>query len=274
VSTTEAPLAPILGDRIRVVNPSWELLRFDEPETGAPLISGYMLRWDEWAEINNMLEGHFFERFQKGAFSKTIRESLKRGQVLFQHGQDGRVGQKPIARLLDIQEDETGPRYEAELLDAGYVRDEVLPGLRAGLYGTSFTWRPVKQQDEQRPRRSSRNPEGLRETTVTEAFLRELGPVTFPAYAGSSATVRSLTDEFALGALTRSQQPFWTLGETVRSEPESDPPADEPEPEPTEPAEPVTPSEPEPSEATTQPPKRTGTVRDYLNTRTEAPWQL
>lgn len=68
---------------------------------------------------------------------------------------------------------------------------DVLPGLRAGLYGSSFKFR-VRDEDVARsPARSTSNPEGLEERTIRDAKVFEFGPVTFPAYAGATAGARS-----------------------------------------------------------------------------------
>jgi HK97 family phage prohead protease len=81
------------------------------------------------------------ERIAPGAFKKTFREQPRPMRVLFQHGMDPQVGDKPLGPIRDLREDETGAYYEVPLLDASYVRDQVLPGLRAGLYGASFRFR-------------------------------------------------------------------------------------------------------------------------------------
>ena len=39
--------------------------------------------------------------------------------------------------------------------------------------------------------RSAYNPQGLPERTVREVHMQEFGPVTFPAYAGATAGMRS-----------------------------------------------------------------------------------
>jgi phage head maturation protease len=47
---------------------------------------------------------------------------------------------------------------------------------------------------------STYNPKGLPERTITEARVFEFGPVTYPAYAGASAGIRSLTDWYLKAA--------------------------------------------------------------------------
>jgi hypothetical protein len=52
----------------------------------------------------------------------------------------------------------------------------------------------VREDLDQKPGRSTYNPKALPERTIREAKVMEFGPVTFPAYEGATAGVRSLTD--------------------------------------------------------------------------------
>jgi hypothetical protein len=108
------------------------------------------------------------------------------------------LGNKPLGRLSELREDESGAFYEVDLLDTPYNDEFVIPAARAGLLGSSFRF-SVPEGGEtwtRRPERSAHNPEGLPERTVIDTALFELGPVTFPAYAGASAGVRSAPDDF------------------------------------------------------------------------------
>jgi HK97 family phage prohead protease len=162
-----------------------------------PTLTGFFSVFDEWTEINSMWEGHFMERFSPGAFSKTMKENRDGMRVLFQHGQDPQIGDKVLGPISALREEPRGAYYEAPLLDTAYNR-ELLPGLEAGLYGASFRFRVMREEIIDKPEASKTNPRGLPERTVKEAMVREFGPVTFPAYAGATAGVRSLTDEFLL----------------------------------------------------------------------------
>jgi Phage head maturation protease len=94
-----------------------------------------------------------------------------------------------------LSEDETGPAYEVRLLDTGYNRD-LVPGLRAGVYGASFRFRVREESWNDEPDTSDENPKAVPERTVTNAKVMEFGPVTFPANPEATAGVRSLTDQF------------------------------------------------------------------------------
>src|SRR5205823_2500044 len=80
---------------------------------------------------------------------------------------------------------------------------ELIPGLDAGLYGASFRFKVMREEVVDEPGPSDANPHGLKERTVKEAKVMEFGPVTFPAYTGATAGVRSLTDRFLFDALER-----------------------------------------------------------------------
>lgn len=169
-------------------------------EAGMPTLRGHFSVFDTWTTIDSAWEGTFRERVAPGAFSKTIQENRNNIKVLFQHGKDPQVGDKPLGAISDLREDETGAYYEVPLLDTSYNRD-LLPGLEAGLYGASFRFKVLREDFERNPERSDSNPEGLPERTIKEAALYEFGPVTFGAYPTATAGVRSLTDEYILRSI-------------------------------------------------------------------------
>ena len=134
----------------------------------------------------------FLERVAPGAFAHTLARDRSRIRVLFQHGRDPTVGSKVLGIPTTLREDEQGGYYEVPLLDTGY-NAELLPGLRAGAYGASFRFNVTREHVVQSPEASAYNPAALPERTIQEARVMEFGPVTFPAYQGASAGVRSLT---------------------------------------------------------------------------------
>jgi hypothetical protein len=99
-----------------------------------------------------------------------------------------------LGPITDLAERGRGVEYQVDLLDTDYNR-ALVPGLEAGLYGSSFRFGIVKKDDE---RKRVSNGKGLLERTIREASMRELGPTPFPAYASTTAGLRSITDEFVL----------------------------------------------------------------------------
>lgn len=190
----------------RASMPGLELRAAEAGTDEGPVMAGHFAVTDQWTEINSMWEGNFLERFAPGAFKKTIREGRPKMRVLFQHGMDPQLGDKPLGPIRDLREDDEGAYYEVPLLDAPYVRDNVLPGLEAGLYGASFRFRVLREEWSDEPDPSDDNPKGLPERTVKEAQVSEFGPVTFPAYEGASAGLRSMTDDFIVRCFERDPQ--------------------------------------------------------------------
>lgn len=165
-------------------------------EDGAmPTLVGRFAVFNQWTRIDSLFEGLFMERIAPGAFAKTIREQRDDIKVLFQHGHDPMVGDKPLGPIDQLEEDRQGARYEVPLIDTSYNRDMLIPGLEAGLYGASFRFRSIKEEFNKEPGTSDHNPDGIPERTIQELQLYEFGPVTFPAYPGASAGLRSMTDE-------------------------------------------------------------------------------
>jgi phage head maturation protease len=187
----------------------------------APLLKGYALKWGSWATVSEPREGRFRERFARGSWDQTIREDGPRIAMLFQHGRDSYVGDKPLGRLALLADDGIGPKYAAALTDATYVRD-IAAGVGDGLYGTSFRFATMTEEYQARPPRSAANPAGIPERTITSALVRELSIVTWPAYKSSVAgladpeTPRAdeLEEQFALRS---GEFEFWFVNPQQRS---------------------------------------------------------
>jgi HK97 family phage prohead protease len=166
-----------------------------EGASGMPLLEVRFSPFNVWYEIDSYWEGKFLERTVRGAFAKTMRESRGSVKVLFDHGYDPSVGNKVLAPIEDLREDADSAVVEGTLFDTSYNRD-LLPGLQAGVYGSSFRFRVIQEQWNDEPGASEYNPNGIPERTITEVRLFEAGPVTFPANPDATAGVRSLTDAY------------------------------------------------------------------------------
>lgn len=107
------------------------------------------------------------------------------------------MGDQILGPITELREDDTGAYYEIPLFEG--IPPLVMSGLRAGAYGASFRFRVTREEVNEEPAASAHNPYGLPERTIKEAQVMEFGPVSFPAYAGATAAVRSVTDEVLFG---------------------------------------------------------------------------
>jgi HK97 family phage prohead protease len=189
---------------VRLLTTSPVELRSSGVDGSLGTLEGHFAVFNEATEIDSIFEGHFIERIAPGAFRKTFSEQREQMRVLFQHGFDPVVGDKPLGPIDDIGEDDVGARYSVPLIDTSYNRD-LVPGLKAGLYGASFRFRVIREDFNREPEPSDSNPEGLPERTIREAQVSEFGPVTFPAYPTATAGMRSLTDRFLTRRLIGGQ---------------------------------------------------------------------
>lgn len=161
--------------------------------------------FNTWYEVSSYWEGNFMERTVRGSFAKTMAESRNSVRTLFDHGYDPQIGNKVLAPIDDLREDADTAISEGQLFDTNYNR-ELLPGLEAGVYGSSFRFRVIQEQWNDDPGTSDDNPKGLPERTITEVRLFEAGPVTFPANPDATAGVRCLTDQYYERLRSRSPQ--------------------------------------------------------------------
>jgi HK97 family phage prohead protease len=169
-------------------------LRADSDSTGRTL-HGHFAVFDRFTEIDSWYEGRFLERVAQGAFKRTFKENANKIRVLYDHGHDPSIGNKPLGAPDVLREDAEGAYYESELFEASYV-DDLIPALRAGQLGASFRFRVTGEQWVEPKKATDSNPNQLPERTITDVDLYEFGPVTFPAYGDATAGVRSGSDQF------------------------------------------------------------------------------
>jgi HK97 family phage major capsid protein/HK97 family phage prohead protease len=214
-----------------------------------PRLVGHFARFNTFNEIDSAIEGRFLERIMPGAFKKTFAESGERIKLLFQHGRDPQVGDKPIGAITVLREDAHGPYFEADILDG--VPDLIRDGLKRGVYGVSYRFQVNPKRDEwnDSPTKSPDNPDRLPERTIREfQKVWELGPVTFPADHGADIQVRSITDAMRPPTTTPPVAPSDDAGQPPTS------PERRPEPAPT--AAPIT--------------KETRTIMEYITREEKA----
>lgn len=182
---------------------TWHLpveLRADESdEDGLGLMDVRFSRFDTWYRIDSWWEGSFMERTVRGAFKRTISAHNAARNVdahnvktLFNHGMDFHIGDKILGAIERLKEESDSPVSTVRLFDTSYNRD-LLPGLRSGVYGSSFMFRVIKDEWNNEPEASEDNPDGLPERTIKEVRVFEAGPVTWPANPDATAGMRCLS---------------------------------------------------------------------------------
>lgn len=197
--TAEPITAPVTQDLVRSV--PFELVREDGDPGDGLTFRGYAAVFNSPTQIDSW-EGRFTEQVAPGAFKKSLRE---RTPVLqFDHGSHPMIGSIPLGSITAAREDEQGVFVEARLADNWLVqpvRDAIASG---AVDGMSFRFEVVRDRWEDADGTPLRTPDAvvsaisrsdgdMPKRTLLEVKSREMGPVVFPAYAGTSASVRSVT---------------------------------------------------------------------------------
>ncbi|HEY9353011.1 MAG TPA: HK97 family phage prohead protease [Nocardioides sp.] len=178
----------------------FQFLRADEAGEGdGRTLNGYAAVFGQDTEIDSW-EGRFTETIRKGAFRKTIRESVPVMQ--FDHGRHPLIGSLPIGSIVDLREDDQGLYVEGRITDNWLmqpVRDAIAEG---SVNGMSFRFEVVREEWRDAAGKLVKPEEvldllwmpgdrGPLRRELIELKCRELGPVVFPAYAGTAVSVRS-----------------------------------------------------------------------------------
>jgi HK97 family phage prohead protease len=136
-----------------------------------PMAVGYAFRYG--VESENL--GGFVERVAVGAATKTVQEQDLR--ALFNHDPDNLLGRMG-AKTLRVADDGTGLGYQIDLPDTSLGRDLATLMARGDIYGSSFSFMVVGANGVKWGKSERGYP--LRE--IQEMRMRDVGPVTFPAY--------------------------------------------------------------------------------------------
>jgi HK97 family phage prohead protease len=132
--------------------------------------------------------GEFEEQIAPGAFTESL--ARRKPVLMFEHGKHPLIGSMPLGVITDAHEDQRGLFISARLSDNWLiqpVRDAVRDG---AVNGMSFRFYTPGDGDQRWEKRDGKP--DLR--TLLRLDPPELGPVVFPAYEPTTATVRSLLD--------------------------------------------------------------------------------
>ena len=129
------------------------------------------------------------ERIMPGAFDRALRDADD-VRALYNHDPNMVLG-RTRSGTLSLVSDQRGLRYEIALPDTQLGRD--LPALlrRGDVSGSSFSFSLGDRAADQSWVKQN---DGTTVREIRSAVLYDVGPVTFPAYAGTSAHTRSLDD--------------------------------------------------------------------------------
>ena len=158
---------------------------------GYGAIFNSLTRIDSW-------EGTFDEQIAPGAFRKSIRERTPKFQ--FDHGRSN-FGSLPPGVIEEILEDDKGLYVRARMSASEYwepLRDAIATG---AVDGMSFRFSVIREEwrDEQGKIVKPEDVEqalwdgsrGILLRTLKEVKVDEVGPVVWPAYADTTASLRS-----------------------------------------------------------------------------------
>ena len=156
---------------------------------------GHFAVFNTWTEIHSFFEGDFLERIAPTAFDETFASRRDQIRVLYDHGHDPDIGQKPLGVPDVLRSDAKGAYYEVSLYNEPYV-NQLKSAIRTGQMGASFRFSVTGESWNEPSKPTNWNPAKLPERTIDSVQLFEFGPVTFPAYTDATAGLRSGTDEW------------------------------------------------------------------------------
>lgn len=165
----------------------FELERTDGSNGDGLTFEGYAAVFNQPTRVDSLWEGEFDEVIKRGAFARSLAERAPK--LMFEHGRHPLVGQMPLGVIQETREDAKGLFIRARLSDNWLiqpVRDAVRDG---AVDGMSFRFTVPEGGDHWKDRKDQ-----VKLRTLLDIDVPELGPVVFPAYEPTTASVRSLVE--------------------------------------------------------------------------------
>ncbi|MBD3675595.1 MAG: HK97 family phage prohead protease [Planctomycetaceae bacterium] len=157
----------------------------EEQAQESRIITGYAAVFydadEEGTEFDLFGDGSVLERIDRGAFTNALdRPDDVRG--LFNHSADYLLG-RTASETVRLEVDDVGLKYSIDLPDTSLGRDMEVLIARKDITGSSFGFFVDGEKFERDGEVVIR--------TITDVTLRDVAPVTFPAYEGTSVSERS-----------------------------------------------------------------------------------
>lgn len=140
------------------------------------VVSGYAAKYNTRSQDL----GGFVETLAPGAFARAIREAHDVRAVI-NHDANLILG-RTAAGTLTLEDDNTGLRYEVVLPDTSYARDLAESMRRGDINQSSFSFRVLDQD-------WSHDTDERALRTITDVYLYDVSPVTYPAYLDTTSGV-------------------------------------------------------------------------------------
>ncbi|MER7738885.1 HK97 family phage prohead protease [Streptomyces sp. NPDC096538] len=165
-------------------------LRAAGDDQGTRGFDGHAAVFNQRTAIGNPLTWGFYEEIAPGAFTKTLSE----GDARFLVDHDTRlVVSRVSAGSLRLAQDAVGLAVDADLdTRLSYVGDLVVNLENKNITGMSFGFRTVKDDWETVSVQTSEGDMEAELRIIREVQLFEVSAVTFPAYEGTDAALRSV----------------------------------------------------------------------------------
>lgn len=178
--------AVLIGDR----NADQQTRSFEFRATPAPdgtLLEGYAAVFNQRTTIRDQL-GEYTEEIMPGAFKRSL--GRMKPIIQYNHGKSlASIADMPIAVPQRISEDKTGLYVRAKMI-ASKDTEHLMKVLQEGaIEGMSFRFEPVRDTWDESGKIPHRQ--------LHEVRLFEVSVTPFPAYRGTSVSLRSLSDELS-----------------------------------------------------------------------------
>lgn len=170
-SRLETRFAPIIDLEVRDA---------DGDQNAMPVISGHAAVFNQAADM-----GYFTERVAPGTFTRTIAEDDIR--ALVNHDENRILGRSKPGRssnTLSLNQDSVGLAFRVQLPDTAMCRDLVANMKRGDIDQCSFAF-------QRRAHVITQDAQGNLTRTLTDVKLYDVSVVTYPAYTGTDASLRS-----------------------------------------------------------------------------------